>query len=181
MSTTNENPLREGIRLEKTAEPCTVVIFGASGDLTKRKLVPALYRLMQQRLLPAEFGIIGFARSPMSDEEFRDKMKDAVVTYGEAKSVDETVWQSFAQGIYYVSGNINEPGPYQQLSERLDQIDRERGTCGNRVFYLSTSPSLYSEAFEQLGAANLARPKEGSWVRIIIEKPFGHDLASAKQ
>jgi glucose-6-phosphate 1-dehydrogenase len=181
MSTTNENPLREGIRLEKTAEPCTVVIFGASGDLTKRKLVPALYRLMQQRLLPAEFGIIGFARSPMSDEEFRDKMKDAVVTYGEAKSVDETVWQSFAQGIYYVSGNINEPDPYKQLSEKLDQIDRERGTCGNRVFYLSTSPSLYSEAFEQLGAANLARPKEGSWVRIIIEKPFGHDLASAKQ
>src|ERR1044071_709451 len=90
MSTTNENPLREGIRLEKTAEPCTVVIFGASGDLTKRKLVPALYRLMQQRLLPAEFGIIGFARSEMGDEEFRDKMKDAVVTYGEAKSVDET-------------------------------------------------------------------------------------------
>jgi glucose-6-phosphate 1-dehydrogenase len=181
MSTTNENPLREGIRLEKTAEPCTVVIFGASGDLTKRKLVPALYRLVQQRLLPAEFGIIGFARSPMSNEEFRDKMKDAVVTYGEAKSVDESVWQSFAQGIYYVSGNINEPDAYQQLSETLELIDRERGTAGNRVFYLSTSPSLYAEAVEQLGAANLAHPKEGSWVRVIIEKPFGHDLDSAKQ
>jgi len=181
MSTTNENPLREGIRLEKTAEPCTVVIFGASGDLTKRKLVPALYRLVQQRLLPAEFGIIGFARSPMSNEEFRDKMKDAVVTYGEAKSVDESVWQSFAQGIYYVSGNINEPDAYQRLNETLELIDRERGTAGNRVFYLSTSPSLYAEAVEQLGAANLARPKEGSWVRVIIEKPFGHDLDSAKQ
>src|SRR5205085_2846571 len=177
---TNENPLRQGIRLEKTAEPCVVVIFGASGDLTKRKLVPALYRLVQQRLLPAEFGIIGVARSQMSDDDFRNKMKDAVMTFSEAKSVDESVWQSFAQGIYYVAGDINDPKTYQQLKERLEQIDGERGTAGNRVFYLSTAPSLYSEAIEQLGAADLARPKEGSWVRIIIEKPFGHDLQSAR-
>ncbi|HKQ03930.1 MAG TPA: glucose-6-phosphate dehydrogenase [Blastocatellia bacterium] len=177
---TNDNPLRQGIRLEKTAEPCVVVIFGASGDLTKRKLVPALYRLVQQRLLPAEFGIVGVARSAMSDDEFRNKMKDAVMTFSEAKSVDESVWQSFAQGIYYVAGDINDPKTYQQLKERLEQIDGERGTAGNRVFYLSTAPSLYSEAIEQFGAADLARPKEGSWVRIIIEKPFGHDLQSAK-
>jgi glucose-6-phosphate 1-dehydrogenase len=178
---TNDNPLRQGIRLERTAEPCAVIIFGASGDLTKRKLVPALYRLTQQRLLPAEFAILGFARSPMSDDEFRAKMKDAVATYGEAKSVDESVWQSFAQGIYYVSGDINDPTCYQKMSERLDQIDAERGTAGNRVFYLSTSPNLYSEAIEQLGGANLSRPKADSWVRTIIEKPFGHDLTSAKQ
>jgi glucose-6-phosphate 1-dehydrogenase len=180
-TTTNDNPLRQGIRLERTAEPCTVIIFGASGDLTKRKLVPALYRLTQQRLLPAEFAIMGFARSPMGDDEFREKMKDAVVTYGEAKSVDESVWQSFAQGIFYIAGDINDPTCYQKMSERLDQIDAERGTAGNRVFYLSTSPTLYSEAIEQLGAAGLAKAKPGSWVRIIIEKPFGHDLASAKQ
>ncbi|HET8677681.1 MAG TPA: glucose-6-phosphate dehydrogenase, partial [Blastocatellia bacterium] len=181
MSSKNDNPLREGVRLERGADPCTVVIFGASGDLTKRKLLPALYRLTQERLLPAEFAILGFSRSPMSHEEFRGKMKDAILTYSEAKRVDEAVWQSFAQGIYYISGDINDPDCYKRMNELLDQIDRERGTAGNRVFYLSVAPSLYSEAIEQLGAANLARPKPGSWTRIIIEKPFGHDLESAKQ
>jgi glucose-6-phosphate 1-dehydrogenase len=181
MSSKNNNPLREGVRLERGADPCTVIIFGASGDLTKRKLIPALYRLTQERLLPAEFAILGFSRSPMSHEEFRAKMKDAIVTYSEAKRVDEAVWQSFAQGIYYISGDINDPDCYQRMSELLDQIDRERGTAGNRVFYLSVAPSLYSEAIEQIGAAKMARPKEGSWTRIIIEKPFGHDLESAKQ
>jgi glucose-6-phosphate 1-dehydrogenase len=181
MSSKNNNPLREGVRLERGADPCTVIIFGASGDLTKRKLIPALYRLTQERLLPAEFAILGFSRSPMSHEEFRAKMKDAIVTYSEAKRVDEAVWQSFAQGLYYISGDINDPDCYQRMSELLDQIDRERGTAGNRVFYLSVAPSLYSEAIEQIGAAKMARPKEGSWTRIIIEKPFGHDLESAKQ
>src|SRR6201995_1358693 len=177
---TNENPLRQGIRLEKTAEPCVVVIFGASGDLTKRKLVPALYRLVQQRLLPAEFAIVGGARSPMSDDDFRGKMKEAIVEFSEAKSVDDSVWGSFAQGIHYIAGDINAASVYQQLKEKLDQIDSERGTAGNRVFYLSTAPSLYSEAVAQLGAAELAKPKDGSWVRIIIEKPCGYALKSAK-
>ncbi len=176
-----ENPLREGLRLERTADPCVVVIFGASGDLTKRKLVPALYRLTQHRLLPAEFAIIGFARSPMSHDEFRAKMKEAVATYSEAKAVDDAVWQSFARGLFYLTGDINNPDAYKQMSALLDQIDRERGTAGNRVMYLSTSPSLYSEAIQQLGDARLAKPKEKSWTRIIIEKPFGHDLASAKE
>src|SRR5262245_3020608 len=177
----SENPLREGVRIERTAGPCAVVIFGASGDLTKRKLVPALYRLTQQRLLPAEFAILGFSRSPMSHDEFREKMKDAIVTYSEAKKVDEAVWDSFAKGIFYVAGDVNNADSYRQIAEMLDQIDRDRGTAGNRVFYLSTSPSLYSEAVERLGASGLAKPKEKAWTRIIIEKPFGHDLASAKQ
>lgn len=181
MSSKNDNPLREGVRLERGADPCVVIIFGASGDLTKRKLIPALYRLTQERLLPAEFAILGFSRSPMSHEDFRAKMKDAIVTYTEAKRVDEAVWQSFAQGLYYISGDINDPDCYQRMSELLEQIDRERGTAGNRVFYLSVAPSLYSEAVEQIGAAKMARPKPGSWTRIIIEKPFGHDLESAKQ
>jgi len=181
MSTKSDNPLREGVRLERTAEPCTVIIFGASGDLTKRKLVPALYRLTQQRLLPAEFAILGFARSEMSHEEFREKMKDAIVTYSEAKRVDDQVWESFANGLYYLAGDVNNPDAYQQISKLLDQIDSERGTAGNRVFYLSTSPSLYAEAIQQLGNANLAKPKGKGWTRIIIEKPFGHDLASARE
>jgi glucose-6-phosphate 1-dehydrogenase len=181
MSSTQNNPLREGVRLERTAEPCTVIIFGASGDLTKRKLVPALYRLTQERLLPAEFAILGFARSENTDEEFRAKMKDAVATYGEAKRVDEEIWDSFAKGIYYLPGNINDPEAYQKMRQRLDDIDEERGTAGNRVFYLSTAPGFYAEAVAQLGAAGLAKPEGKGWTRIIIEKPFGHDLASAKQ
>jgi glucose-6-phosphate 1-dehydrogenase len=181
MSSTLDNPLREGVRLERTADPCTVIIFGASGDLTKRKLVPALYRLTQERLLPAEFAIIGFARSPMSHEDFRAKMKDAILTYSEAKRIDEAVWDSFAKGIFYVAGDVNNAESYRQIRELLDQIDHERGTAGNRVFYLSTSPTLYTEATQQLGAAGLAKPEGKGWTRIIIEKPFGHDLASAKE
>ncbi len=176
-----DNPLREGVRLERTAEPCTVVIFGASGDLTKRKLVPALYRLTQQRLLPAEFAILGFARTKMSHDEFRDEMKEAIVTYSEAKQVDEAVWESFAKGIFYIAGDINNPKSYSEIKKMLDKIDEERGTAGNRVFYLSTSPTLYAEAIQQLGAAGLAKPKDKGWIRIIIEKPFGRDLASARE
>jgi glucose-6-phosphate 1-dehydrogenase len=181
MPNTDDNPLREGFRLERTAEPCTVVIFGASGDLTKRKLVPALYRLTQQRLLPAEFAILGFARTKMSHDGFRNEMKEAIVTYSEAKQVDEAVWESFAKGIFYIAGDINNTKSYSEIRKMLDKIDEERGTAGNRVFYLSTSPTLYAEAIQQLGAAGLAKPKDNGWIRIIIEKPFGRDLASARE
>ena len=111
-ATTLDNPLREGVRLERTAEPCAVVIFGASGDLAKRKLIPALYRLVQERLLPAEFAIIGLGRTPMTDDEFREKMKAAVVEFSEAKRVDEEVWQSFAQGIRFLPSDIGKPECY---------------------------------------------------------------------
>lgn len=181
MSSTQDNPLREGVRLERTADPCTVIIFGASGDLTKRKLVPALYRLTQERLLPAEFAILGFARSPMNDDEFRAKMKDAIATYSEAKRVDDAVWESFAQGLFYLPGNINDPEAYTKMRERLDEIDQARGTAGNRVFYLSVGPDFYSESIKQLGDAGLAKPEGKGWTRIIIEKPFGRDLESARK
>src|SRR5215813_88835 len=123
MSSTNsnDNPLREGVRLERTAEPCVVIIFGASGDLTKRKLVPALYRLTQQRLLPAEFAIVGQARTPLSDEEFRDRMKNAVLQFSEARQVDDEVWQSFAQGIHYLPSDIGNADDFRKLSELLDR------------------------------------------------------------
>src|SRR5258708_19499505 len=111
MPSTKDNPLREGVRLERTADPCAIVIFGASGDLTKRKLVPALYRLTQQRLLPAEFAIVGFARSPMSNDEFRDKMKDAIVTYSEAKRADEQVWETFPTATSYIPANLTNAPP----------------------------------------------------------------------
>src|SRR5918911_3063799 len=115
-ATVMDNPLRAGLRLERTAEPCTVIIFGATGDLTKRKLVPALYRLVQERLVPGEFAVVGAARSEMSHEDFRAKMKEAVQQFSEAKRVDDEVWDSFAQGLYYVPVNIDQPADYQQLS-----------------------------------------------------------------
>jgi len=175
-----DNPLRQGIRLEQTAEPCIVVIFGASGDLTKRKLVPALYRLVQERLLPAEFAIVGLARTEMSDEGFREKMKEAVAEFSEAKQVEEDVWNSFARGLYYVTADIGNAEDYKKLTELLDRVDRERGTSGNRLFYLSVAPRFYAEAVKQLGHAGLTKAKDGSWVRVIIEKPFGSDLESAR-
>jgi len=175
-----ENPLRQGIRLERTAEPCIVVIFGASGDLTKRKLVPALYRLVQERLVPAEFAIVGLARTEMTDDEFRRKMKGSVEQFSEARRVDEEVWHSFEQGLYYLRADLGTAGDYQKLADLLNRIDRERGTGGNRLFYLSVAPRFYAEAVEQLGRAGLAKPKDLSWVRVIIEKPFGTDLQSAQ-
>ncbi|HEX8687038.1 MAG TPA: hypothetical protein VF654_11065, partial [Pyrinomonadaceae bacterium] len=129
-ATVVENPLRVGMRLERAAEPCAVVIFGASGDLAKRKLIPALYRLVQERLLPAEFAIVGLGRTPMSDEEFRGKMKEAVAEFSEAKSVDEEVWRSFAAGLSYLPSAIDRPESYAELAARLEEVDRERGTQG---------------------------------------------------
>jgi glucose-6-phosphate 1-dehydrogenase len=179
--TTLENPLRAGIRLERTADPCCIVIFGASGDLTKRKLLPALYRLVQERLLPAEFAIIGLARTEMSTDEFRSRMKEAIVEFSEAKSVDEEVWNSFAQGLYYLTADINNPSDYDKLAELLNQVDKERGTQGNRLFYLSVAPRFYAEAVKELGEHDLAKPKDKGWVRVIVEKPFGTDLESARK
>ena len=179
MTATLENPLRAGMRLERAAEPCAVVIFGASGDLAKRKLIPALYRLVQERLLPAEFAIIGLGRTPMSDDEFRDKMKQSVVEFSEDKRVDEQAWQSFAQGMQFLPSNIASPDCYVELREMLERVDRERGTQGNRLFYLSVAPEFYAEAVRQLGEAGLTKQDKG-WVRVIIEKPFGTSLESAR-
>jgi glucose-6-phosphate 1-dehydrogenase len=179
-ATVVENPMRVGMRLERVAEPCAVVIFGASGDLAKRKLIPALYRLVQERLLPAEFAIIGLGRTPMTDEEFREKMKADLLEFSESKSLDEEVWRSFAQGMYYLPSNIDKPESYAELARRLEQIDRERGTQGNRLFYLSVAPEFYAEAVKQLGEAGLTKPDKG-WVRVIIEKPFGTSLESARE
>jgi glucose-6-phosphate 1-dehydrogenase len=171
-----ENPLRAGMRLERAAEPCAVVIFGASGDLARRKLIPALYRLVQERVLPAEFAIVGLGRTPMTDEDFRQKMKEAVLEFSESKSVDEEVWRSFAAGLQFLPSNIDRPECYGELAK----VDRERGTQGNRLFYLSVAPEFYAEAVKQLGEAGLTRQDKG-WVRVIVEKPFGTSLESARE
>ena len=173
------NPLHEGLRMQRTPEPNTVVIFGASGDLTKRKLVPALYNLQLERLLPNNFAVVGVARRAASDDEFRKQMLDGINAFSRNRPAQPAVWESFAEGLYYHTGNFDDPEAYRKLSEKLDQIDRERGTGGNRLFYLATAPEYFPVIVEQLGKAGLNNSPTGGWVRVIIEKPFGRDLISA--
>lgn len=176
---TEVNPLRAGMRLERTPDPCNVVIFGASGDLTKRKLLPALYNLSREHLLPTGFSVIGFSRSDMTNQEFRDAMKQAVVEFGEIpKPLDEDAWKHFAEGLSYLSAHVSNPEHYRQLAGALEQNDRQRGTGGNRLFYLAVPPSSILDIVRNIQAAGLSQ--SSGWTRIIVEKPFGHDLASAK-
>ncbi|MDB4965843.1 MAG: glucose-6-phosphate 1-dehydrogenase [Myxococcales bacterium] len=177
----DKNPLREGLQGERVPAPTTFVIFGASGDLTKRKLVPALYSLTRDRLLPSPFNVVGVARRDIPQETFRGQMREATDKYARRRPVEDALWQSFSEGIFYVNGTFEDPATYQRLKKRLDEIDAERDTAGNRVFYLSTPPSEYPIIVKQLGAAGLInKDRSGPFTRVIIEKPFGHDLASAQ-
>ena len=158
---------------------CAVVIFGANGDLTKRKLLPALYRLAYERRLSPGFAVIGVSRTPMSHEQFREKMRDSVKRFKENTEFDESVWNSFAESLFYMAGDVADRNCYTNLAKCLDEIEEERKTGGNVLFYLSTQPSQYAETAAGLGKAGLAHGK--GWRRLVVEKPFGHDLASAKQ
>lgn len=174
------NPLREGLRIKQSLEPCVMVIFGATGDLTHRKLLPALYNLALEHPLPAGFSVVGFARRPYTDEVFREQALESINTYSRQKPVNPQIWESFASGIRYLQSDFHNPEGYEKLAHLLNTVDQERGTSGNRIFYLSTPPSQYPEIIQRLGAAGLNKSRKG-WVRIIIEKPFGHDLASARE
>ncbi len=173
-----ENPLRAGMRLERTADPCAIVIFGATGDLTRRKLMPALLRLSQQRLIPAEFAVIGVSRQTLTDDEFRSMMREAVLAFGDNEEFDESSWSSFAKGLFYVSGVFDSEETYQALTRRLSEVEETRRTQGNRIFYLATAPEFFGVIAKQLGAFNLSQSP--GWTRIIVEKPFGYDLDSAR-
>jgi glucose-6-phosphate 1-dehydrogenase len=176
------NPLREGLRLERTPAPCVMVIFGATGDLTRRKLIPALYNLSRERLIPPGFSVVGFARRPVGDELFRQQMLDGVNQFSRSRPAQPSVWETFAEGIHYYQANFDDVAGFRNLTTLLDQIDRERGTAGNRIFYLATPPSSYSEIIQNLGESGLAKPATpDSWSRIIVEKPFGRDLESAQE
>ena len=172
------NPLRVGLRMNRTPEPCTVVIFGATGDLTHRKLVPALYNLERERLLPPGFSVIGAARRDWTDDFFRESLLTAAREYSRS-DIQEDLWKSFAEGISYVRVPFDDTAAYQTLAARLNELDEQRGTSGNRLFYLATPPESYITIIQQLGAAGLAQSAQG-WVRIIVEKPFGRDLESAR-
>ena len=177
------NPLAEGIRIHRSPQPCAMVIFGASGDLTKRKLIPALFYLTRERMLPAGFSVVGCARTPGSDDSFRDEMGQAVKTYLKLTSESDAFVEGFSKGIFYVAEDFGDPAAYGQLKNLLDRLDQERGTSGNRLFYLATPPSFFPVIVKHLGAAGLGKPKfpGQSWTRIIIEKPFGRDLSGARE
>ncbi len=176
---TTANPLRAGLRMQRTPEPCAVVIFGATGDLTHRKLVPALYNLQRERLLPPGFSVVGFARREWSDEFFGNSLLEDARQFSRS-GVEDALWESFAEGIFDVQSSFDNPDGYAALAHKLQELDEQRGTSGNRLFYLATPPESYATIIQQLGAAGLARSPSGGWVRIIIEKPFGRDLMSAR-
>jgi glucose-6-phosphate 1-dehydrogenase len=170
-----------GARLARTPAPAAIVIFGASGDLTARKLMPALYSLAVQQLLPPETAIIGMSRSDLGDEGFRERMRASVAAHGGGEP-DPEVWDGFARRLGYIAASYDDPDGYRRLAARLRELDEGRGTRGNRLFYLATAPEGFPIIAERLSAAGLAADEEGDgrFARVIIEKPFGTDLPSAR-
>src|ERR1700675_2947509 len=148
--------------------PCIMVIFGAAGDLTKRKLIPALYHLKRENLLSDNFAVIGVARAEMKSEEFRQRLTDEMHEFATEK-VEPEAWQWLAERLYYLSGDFNDDQTYARLKESLEKIDKERGGQGNYFFYLATAPDYFAPIVEQLGAAKLAQEEDDRWRRVIIE------------
>ena len=163
----------------RRSDPCLMVIFGATGDLTKRKLIPALYNLAAENLLARDFAIIGFAYNDQNTEAFRAQLNKDIHTFA-TSPVDSNMWDWFLQRLYYVQGDFKDPAAYLKLKEVLGQICGEHGIHGNYLYYLATAPTFFEEIVRQLGTAGLSKEVDGSWRRVIIEKPFGHDLDSAK-
>src|SRR5260370_22931471 len=175
------NPLRPGLRAETAPDPCVVVIFGASGDLAHRKLVPGLYNLAVGAHLPAAFGIVGVSKSEYTHDEFAKEMREAVGKFSRTKPIDDEVWQDFAAGMRYVAGSFDDPQTFAMLKTQLDELDKARATRGNRLFYFATPPSTFPTLLKQLKAAGLINPPlDPAFTRVVIEKPFGRDLASAR-
>ena len=177
------NPLREGLEQERVPDASCLVIFGASGDLTQRKLIPALYSLAHDGLLPAGQTIIGFARPDHTDDSFRMAMREACDKFARTRPVDEAVWNNFAKGLFYVRGAFDDPQAYFKLKAKLQECDETRGTGGRRIYYLAVPPNFFPIISEILGAEKMVTDPErgGPFTRAIIEKPFGHDLQSAKE
>jgi glucose-6-phosphate 1-dehydrogenase len=172
---TQENPLLEGLQVRRTPDPCALVIFGASGDLTHKKLFPALYSLAYRRLLPERFGIVGVARTEETDEEFKATMKEAVQQHGRDEFVEE-VWETLVDGMRYLATDFSTDAEQDRLAEVVQDLDEEHQLEGNRVYYLAIPPSVFSTVVDGLGKRRTAN----GWTRLIVEKPFGHDLQSAR-
>jgi glucose-6-phosphate 1-dehydrogenase len=175
-----QNVLRDETRLPRVPEPGVMVIFGASGDLTARKLVPALYDLAAARRLPMELAVVGISRTEMNHDEFRKKLRDALDKHRSGR-VSDDVWESFSKGIFYLPGDSKKLEIYEELKGFLNELDAERGTDGNRIYYLSSSPSLFPTIVERLGQARMNEEDNGGYARLVVEKPFGRNLESAKE
>ncbi|MCI1902364.1 MAG: glucose-6-phosphate dehydrogenase [Bifidobacteriaceae bacterium] len=176
------NPLRDpqDLRLPRIAGPCSVVIFGVTGDLAQKKLLPAIYDLANRGLLPPSFGLTGFGRRDWSNEKFAEFVKVAVQK-GARTTFKDSTWEQLAAGIRFVQGEFDDPDAFKRLSDTVAELDRVRGTRGNHAFYMSVPPSAFPIVSRQLAESGLSKSQEGAWRRVIIEKPFGHDLSSAKE
>ncbi|HET9839551.1 MAG TPA: glucose-6-phosphate dehydrogenase, partial [Candidatus Angelobacter sp.] len=179
--------LQEMPALEKTptgaprpAGPCVMVIFGATGDLTGRKLMPALYNLVKSRLLSDEFAIVGVSRNEYTLEQFRQMMGEKLESFATG-TLDSGLRSWLMQRIYYVAGEFDDPALYTRLAQALQQVDQKHHTRSNYFFYLATSPVFFGKIADRLGQSELACEKDGHWRRVVFEKPFGNDLASAKE
>ncbi|WEV65701.1 MULTISPECIES: glucose-6-phosphate dehydrogenase [unclassified Bifidobacterium] len=176
------NPLRDprDLRLPRIAGPCSLVIFGVTGDLAKKKLLPAIYDLANRGLLPPSFGLIGFGRREWSNEEFANFVEECVKARCRTP-FRESTWTNLAKGMRFVTGTFDDKAAFERLSQTVKELDRDRGTRGNHAFYMSVPPSAFPIVSQQLADSGLARSNDDAWRRVIIEKPFGHDLKSAKE
>ena len=174
-----EQPTAALPRIGKQGDPCVMVIFGAAGDLTARMLIPALYNLARANLLSKEFAVLGVARAKMSDEDFRKRVFDDVKEYC-GDCIEDSMWDSFSRRFYYFAGDFKDDKLYPQVKDRLAQIDGDHSTHQNFFYYMATAPSFFGTIVEKLAANGLMEQSNDHWRRVIIEKPFGHDLESAK-
>jgi glucose-6-phosphate 1-dehydrogenase len=180
-TTLEENPLRAGARIQHTPDPCAMVIMGATGDLAHRKLVPALYNLAVDHMLPNGFSLIGFSRAEQDHPDFRRDMRASVEQFSRYAPIEEEVWDSFAEGIFFQPADFANAASYERLGECLRRVEQDRGTQGNRIFYLATPPSVFSLIAHNLKEAGLITHNAAGkgWTRLVVEKPFGRDLESA--
>jgi glucose-6-phosphate 1-dehydrogenase len=185
-TTLHANPLRRGLADQRTPQPCIMVIFGVTGDLTARKLMPALYDLHAEQPLPEGFVIVGVSHRDWTDQVMRDTMRKGVEEHARQPVTNET-WEAFAANLFYVKADFAQADAYEGLRDRMLALDTEHRTGGNRLFYLATSPSYYAPIIHNLGAVGLASRQDiytkdpGGWHRIVVEKPFGRDVASARE
>jgi glucose-6-phosphate 1-dehydrogenase len=180
--TADSNPLRHESdrRLNRIAGPSGLVIFGVTGDLSRKKLMPAVYDLANRGLLPPGFALVGFARRDWEDQDFMEVVHESVKKYARTEFREE-VWEQLAQGIRFVPGEFGDDAAFQQLKETIEELDADRGTMGNHAFYLSIPPKAFPQVTEQLRRSGLAEQKEGQWRRVVIEKPFGSNLTTARE
>jgi glucose-6-phosphate 1-dehydrogenase len=176
----SENPLRAGLHTERISDPCTIVFFGASGDLFKRMLLPAVYSLRLHGTLPNDFAVVGVSRAEYTDDSFREYCKEQLDQFAPPDQKPQgAIWDDFAKRLSYVAGEFDDHKTYGELAKQIADNDKDLGTKGNRLFYLSTPPSVFPTIIELLREADLNQQQEG-WGRIVVEKPFGTDLESAR-